>query len=438
MPSARPVMGPNMYVTPPASFTHFHQDGHGTVDSGHLCLSGYNEVVILRRLTERHKKHALVILTGDVDVEKKKPNMQDPPTYYDGLYEEPHADKLVRGGNDNIRGVSAAVFLTFSILILQGKKPGWPRKESIEKCRQMGYCPTLCIVKPGQLIHINKGRLHAFRKMSTSALRDDDCHKELREKVIEEHCLSGEELCISIAWDWMYRGISTTGINREVCTILEASILNRKMRRVSLGIPEFSLFQMAKMFPPAQTSISTKLNGIIRFGKPMQQASKPSDSSKAITVCRGILPSLKHVLKQQVSAMKLAAQGASQSRERGKRVTIAKRPNTHENTDVFPLDPYGIDGFSCKLCSKELSNIYYHCDGCEKVLSKDFNICQQCHKEKLFMITVQMHPNNPKRHSTLNHTGTSSFPCCRFNHRRIHTKSWHRYCCCSFPRKLHP
>ena len=28
-PEARPFMGPNLYITPPASFTHFHQDGHG-------------------------------------------------------------------------------------------------------------------------------------------------------------------------------------------------------------------------------------------------------------------------------------------------------------------------------------------------------------------------------------------------------------------------
>lgn len=52
----RPFMGPNLYITPPGSYTIFHQDGHGTVDSGHLCLSGYNEVIILRQLTETHKK----------------------------------------------------------------------------------------------------------------------------------------------------------------------------------------------------------------------------------------------------------------------------------------------------------------------------------------------------------------------------------------------
>lgn len=80
-----------MYVTPPASFTHFHQDGHGTVDSGHLCLNGYNEVIMLRRLTERHKKHALMILTGNLNDNKVLNH-----TYFDGLYQVPHGDELVR------------------------------------------------------------------------------------------------------------------------------------------------------------------------------------------------------------------------------------------------------------------------------------------------------------------------------------------------------
>lgn len=127
---ARPFMGPNLYITPPASFTQFHQDGHGmlylffwyslgwgytdclgffpspssgTVDSGHLVISGYNEVVMLRRLKERHKKHALWILTG------KRPNK----TWWDGLYSEPHGDGL-------------------------GQKPGWPTVDMIRECEDMG------------------------------------------------------------------------------------------------------------------------------------------------------------------------------------------------------------------------------------------------------------------------------------------------------------
>lgn len=79
--NGRPFMGPNAYLTPPGSFTQVHQDGHGTVDSGHLCLTGYNEVVMLRRLPERHKIHALELLRRGGRGEK-----------YDGLYGLPHAD----------------------------------------------------------------------------------------------------------------------------------------------------------------------------------------------------------------------------------------------------------------------------------------------------------------------------------------------------------
>jgi hypothetical protein len=60
--SCRPFMGPNLYITPPGAFTWFHEDGHGTVDSGHQCLAGRNEVVMLRRMDEAHKAAALRML----------------------------------------------------------------------------------------------------------------------------------------------------------------------------------------------------------------------------------------------------------------------------------------------------------------------------------------------------------------------------------------
>jgi hypothetical protein len=57
-----PVLGPNLYLTSPGAFTQLHQDGHGTVDSGHFNMCGYNEVVMLRRLTERHKIEACKLM----------------------------------------------------------------------------------------------------------------------------------------------------------------------------------------------------------------------------------------------------------------------------------------------------------------------------------------------------------------------------------------
>jgi hypothetical protein len=35
-------------ATTGGAYTSVHQDGHGTVDSGHTCLKGHNEVVLLR------------------------------------------------------------------------------------------------------------------------------------------------------------------------------------------------------------------------------------------------------------------------------------------------------------------------------------------------------------------------------------------------------
>jgi hypothetical protein len=55
-------MGPNLYISPGGGYTQFHQDGHGTVDSGHSCLTGYNEVIMLRRLPECHKQQACQLI----------------------------------------------------------------------------------------------------------------------------------------------------------------------------------------------------------------------------------------------------------------------------------------------------------------------------------------------------------------------------------------
>ena len=78
-------MGPNLYVSPPGSFTSLHQDGFGTVDSGHQCLCGYNEVIMLRRLPEIHKHNASSILTCNAS-RKRAMN-------FDGVLGLPH-DKV--------------------------------------------------------------------------------------------------------------------------------------------------------------------------------------------------------------------------------------------------------------------------------------------------------------------------------------------------------
>ena len=99
-------------------------------------MKGYNEVVMLRRLTERHKQHALWLLTKD---RSKENDMK----FYDGLYQLPHDDGLVSTLTP-LQMKSPMFFpfvdLTSSFFLntIQGEKPVWPSKESIEDCKRMG------------------------------------------------------------------------------------------------------------------------------------------------------------------------------------------------------------------------------------------------------------------------------------------------------------
>ena len=126
---------------------------------------------MLRRMPEEHKERALYILNDQKNKKKR--------SKYDGLYGLPHGDGL-------------------------GDKPDWPTVDAIEECRRMNYYPSVFVLKPGQFVHINKGRLHAFRKLSPTDLPPNDCHRQLRLGINKEHGPK-EHICISVAWDWMVR-----------------------------------------------------------------------------------------------------------------------------------------------------------------------------------------------------------------------------------------
>ena len=67
------------------------------------------------------------------------------------------------------------------------------------------YCPSVFILKPGQHLLINKGRLHAFRKLTFDELPVNDCHAQLRKNMISElkaQNIHQPPLCISVAFDW--------------------------------------------------------------------------------------------------------------------------------------------------------------------------------------------------------------------------------------------
>lgn len=352
-PEAQPFMGPNLYLTPPGSYTHFHQDGHGTVDSGHLCLKGYNEVVMLRRMDEGRKQHALHLLTGD-DRRRKAIN-------FDGLYGLPHDD---------------------------GAKPEWPDYEAIRNCKNMNYYPCVFILEPGQLLHIGKGRLHAFRKMTCDPLEPSDCHCDIRKEIIQQRNICHDPLCFSIAWDWMFMGCTQEGMKNEVQVVLDCEKLAFQNSVRSLATPDFCLVEMAKEELARLESL------------PVEERY----TSKSFENLMGIGPFVLSTLRSQIKRIR----DVRDIRRSG--VQIFDIPDAQKKDSS--IDAYGNDYF-CKICQRELSNIYFHCEGCENLLAKDFNVCPDCYDNRSKIdVHFQMHPHRPisatkGRRADYNHLGGS-------------------------------
>jgi len=306
-----------------SSFKRYSFHFSGTVDSGHLCLSGCNEVIMLRRMPERNKKHALYLLNG------KEENR----TSYDALYGLPHGDNL-------------------------GEKPMWPSLNAIQECVDMNYYPSVFILKPGQFVHINKGRLHAFRKMSTSNLPPTDCHSKLRQKNIEKLKLgTSEQICISVAWDWMYRGVTSEGINREIVSTLDCAELLRHHRTQSLAIPETAILHMASHFvseyeheQEQEKSVPlSAIRGRETSFLPSQGLSSDYDrfgsllsyrGPSSIDVLRGLLEPLRCIVnKHNKTIEKAKDQERIQQEGDRMKISIADKPDTWQNPSTFALDP---------------------------------------------------------------------------------------------------
>lgn len=272
------------------------------------------------------------------------------------------------------------------------------------------YCPVVLVLEPGEHLHIGKGRFHAFRKLSSETLANIDCHSDLREETLRKLRMEGIDfgsiVNFSIAWDWSFLGWTAEGINREMVAALEYALRNRNVLqpKQSLAIPKLCLLKRCMQ---SEAHLS---------------AGKAEDPQFHHKILRGLLPALEFVVSHEKRSVLLAT-----SQKVG-------NPNTSENPDLFPVDPYGNSDYTCSICFQELCNTYMHCQGCERLLGKDYNVCTECHalgKHREFVIKNSWVDSVD---SCINHTGafpasthegyscgkTKLCPFCRFG----------RECCC--------
>lgn len=162
------------------------------------------------------------------------------------------------------------------------QKSEWPSDDLIKTWAKQNYCPSVFILKPGQMVHINKGRLHAFRKMGRPEdIPDSDCHKQLRTEIVNDLKQKKGDgtydlpVTVSIAWDWQFLGRSGQGIYRETASMLESQYVVDSQ-------------------PDNLTSLATSKAAILAIASHIF----PSDPSK-MEVARGIWPVLKYIIEQE-------------------------------------------------------------------------------------------------------------------------------------------
>lgn len=180
-------------------------------------------------------------------------------------------------------------------------------------------------------------------------------------------------------------GFSAEGINREVSSTLECASLCRKHKTSkSLAIPETAIFKLASGIPSRKNQRC--------YQKPLFSVPAAAYNELRPTwkdIARGILPSLRYVVKRDCHKQWDGCESTKHRRDQGVLLHVDKVPDSHCDAFEHPIDPFGNDYF-CKLCDQELSNSYFHCNGCEKLLAKDFNICSQCFEEREFLQNINM------------------------------------------------
>ena len=200
------------------------------------------------------------------------------------------------------------------------------------------YKPSVFVLKPGQTLHIGKGCLHAFRKLSSDPLDENDCHYELRNAYIASHSSPNDinsEVCISFAWDWQKLGSTAHSIQKELAYMNKQAEENCEHCCKSNSVGEYALATLAEAVG----------------------ASQPSTTNLSCQdVATGILPSFMNYVKKQQSILSIEIALTTDPISNDIKVQIAGQK---DSADFMKQALY-----SCCHCQRELSNAYWCCDKC--------------------------------------------------------------------------
>ncbi|MCP4241598.1 MAG: hypothetical protein GY772_13635, partial [bacterium] len=113
----------------------------------------------------------------------------------------------------------------------------WPDRAALDRLhRAVTTSVTHIVLGPGEYLHINKGRLHAFRKLLPGDGPEFDDNTPLMTGL-------SPDMCVSIAWDWQYGGESRRAVRDEAMFAITSAGANSVQRADSLGVPRIALME---------------------------------------------------------------------------------------------------------------------------------------------------------------------------------------------------
>ena len=313
-------------------YTGLHEDGGGgDLDSLHLNVSGYNEVIFFEpNLTTDQKGFVFDYLNGHSCRSKEWKKNEYHHAMYCRQFLPPH-------------NISKFYSKTF------------PTKDQLKLLKKEHKIGCDCfILKPGQLLFINAGRLHIFRKMGFTPLPESDPFHEKRKKYINDPSIkTNQKWNVSVAWDFSYIGYKIDRILPQAMLKWRNSIYAAQYNFGSEGCIETPVMVLLTRY--GLTPLEKRSFGIL----------------KDIDVLLNALQPLFHeIIKYH-----------------GDKISYQCMMDCGEVIDTTTLDKYkglkneqelNLINFRCDSCKFHLSNHFLTSSSCLRGKGITVNICTSC------------------------------------------------------------
>ena len=312
-----------------------HEDGEGgDTDSLHFNAEGFNEVIFFQsNLTPEQKTDVFHCLNG-------------PNTKHKRTREFKHA-------------LTVRQFLPPHTVTENYYRKSFPTKKQLQKLKEEKSIDYKCfILKPKQLLFINAGRLHIFRKMGYTDLPDTDPFYELRKDYIGVGAsIENQRWNISFAWDFMYIGHQMERILPLAQLKWYNGVCAAQYNFGSLGCIETPIMIL-----------------LTRYGKASKKNRKKGFMKQIDLLLSALEPLIATIIKYHGDLLPLTTTTGI-----GTVVNTTRDPRFKGHKERLNMD---VINFRCDSCKYHLSNHFLTCRTCLGLEDYAVNICTSCYVVK--------------------------------------------------------